>query len=293
VPPFGFAKIQRYIRPPVGVETVPPIRDHFAMHPDLGITTHRGTATLWLAFPGEPVNALDLSRLKQLNAAFAELAANAFIDRVVIRSAKPAGFCAGLHPDAVRSLQHPSDRAAFSRFGQGVMSRLANLPQATIAFIEGPCLGAGFELALACDHRLCVAGLANHLGFPFERPCFGGSARVPKSLVESRRTLSGREARDLGLVDRAFCERRAKLELQMFLDELEKHPRVPNRTRPTSLAAEAQAFVQDMGRERGTIPPLEPGIALARGFITPLEFDQLAKREQSSRETASFLKAAA
>jgi len=37
-------------------------------------------------------------------------------------------------------------------------------------------------------------------------------------LVESGRTLSGREARDLGLVDRAFCARRAKIELRTFLD---------------------------------------------------------------------------
>ena len=260
------------------------------MHPEIRITADRGVATIWLAFPGDPVNALDLARLKQLDAAIASLTANSFIDQVVIRSAKPNGFCAGLNPDAVRSLVHPSDRAAFSRFGQAAFARIAALPQTTIAFIDGPCLGAGFELALACDYRLSVASPANHLGFPHEPPCFGGSCRVPKALIESRRTLSGREARALGLVDRAFCERRAKLELQMFLNEARPKPR---RAEPTGLANETRAFVADMGRAWQPIAAMEPEIALARGFITPLEFDYLPKPQGVVREAGSGLKVAA
>jgi enoyl-CoA hydratase/carnithine racemase len=260
------------------------------MHPEIRITTDRGIATLWLAFPGEPVNALDLSRLMQLDAAVGSLAGNRFLDQIVVRSAKPEGFCAGLHPDAVRSLTHPSDRAAFSRYGQTVFARLASLPQPIIAFLEGPCLGAGFELALACDYRLCVAGLANHLGFPFEPPCFGGSSRVPKSLLDSRRTLSGREARSLGLVDRAFCERRARIELQTFLNEA--HPK-PRRASSFGLAEETRAFAVDMGRAWQPLPALEPEIALARGFITPLEFEQLPKPASPVREPASGLRSAA
>lgn len=260
------------------------------MHPEIRITADRGVATLWLAFPGDPVNAFDLARLKQLDAAIALLREQPLLEQVVIRSAKPAGFCAGLHPNAVRSLVNPTDRAAFSRFGQTVFARLASLPQTTIAFIEGPCLGAGFELALACDYRLCVASLTNHLGLPHERPCFGGSSRVPKSLIESRRTLSGREARSLGIVDRAFCDRRAKLELQMFLNESRPKPRRKERL---GLAEETRAFAADMGREWQPIPAMEPEIALARGFITPLEYEQLPKPFVPEREAASGLKVAA
>ena len=35
------------------------------------VTAEHGTATLWLAFPGDPVNALDLARLRDLDAALA------------------------------------------------------------------------------------------------------------------------------------------------------------------------------------------------------------------------------
>ena len=63
-----------------------------------------GTATLWLGFPGSPVNALDAARLRELDAALAAIEQNIFANIVVIRSGKPAGFCAGIHPEALASL---------------------------------------------------------------------------------------------------------------------------------------------------------------------------------------------
>jgi enoyl-CoA hydratase/carnithine racemase len=244
------------------------------------VTAEYGVGTLWLGFPGEPVNALDWPRLAELDAALAAIEPNPFLRALVVRSAKPAGFCAGLHP----GVADVTDRASFASFGQRVLARLAGLPFVTIAFIDGPCLGAGFELALACDHRLCVATPRTHLGFPNPFTCFGGSTRLRNllgwrsgRLIECGRTLSGREARDLGLVDRAFCARRAKIELRTFLDELEQSPRVPVRRRDeTGWADERRAFARlpDIGTPACS-PPTDIEILLARGFITPLEAEQM------------------
>ncbi len=248
------------------------------------VTAEYGVATLWLAFPGDPVNALDAPRLKELDSALAAVESNVFINALVARSAKPFGFCAGLHPNVVRV----TDRAAFAHRGQRVFSRLSNLPLTTVAFIDGPCLGVGFELALACDHRLCVATPTTHLGFPDRFACFGGSNRLRKlmgksasAFIESGRTLSGREARDLGLVDRAFCARRAKIELRTFLDELERNPRVPHRTPDeTGFAQERRKFarIELSGTGFQTGVSLDTDTLLARGFITPLEAEQALAR---------------
>jgi enoyl-CoA hydratase/carnithine racemase len=244
------------------------------------VSAEYGVGTLWLGFPGEPVNALDWPRLAELDAALAAIEPNPFLNVLVVRSAKPAGFCAGLHPSAAEV----ADRAAFASFGQRVLARLAALPFLTVAFIDGPCLGVGLELALACDHRLCVATPRTHLGLPGRFTCFGGGPRLRKRmgrrsrlLIESGRTLSGREARDVGLVDRAFCARRAKIELRTFLDELEQSPRVPVRVRDeTGWADERRAFARLPEIATPTYSaPTDAEILLARGFITPLEAEQM------------------
>src|SRR5262245_22862824 len=186
-------------------------RHHFHMlfeSAHVRITAEYGVGTLWLGFPGAPVNALSAARLAELDSALAAIETNPFLNALVVRSAKPAGFCAGLHP----SVAEITDRIAFAARGQRVLARLSALPFPTIAFIDGPCLGAGFELALACDHRLCVSAPNTLLGFPGRFACFGGSGRLrallgkrAEAFIESGRAFSGRETHALGLVDRAFC----------------------------------------------------------------------------------------
>lgn len=246
------------------------------------ITAEYGVGTLWLAFPGEPVNALDAPRLRELDRALAAIEPNLFLHALVVRSAKPAGFCAGLHP----SVAAVADRGAFAALGQKAFARLGALPFTTLALIDGPCLGVGFELALACDHLLCCATPDTLLGFPQRFACFGGTNRLRERMgrrgaafIASGRTVSGREARDLGLVDRAFCTRRAKIELRTFLDELEQSPRVPDRTPDeTGLTAERRAFARADLRLTAAVPPADVDTLLARGFITPLEADQMRAR---------------
>lgn len=269
----------------VRLDSAPRTREHLGMlfeSAHLRITAEYGVATLWLAFPGAPVNALDYARLSELDAALASIEGNPFVNALVVRSAKPAGFCAGLHP----SVAQIEDRAAFARHGQRVFARLSSLSFATVAFVEGECLGAGFELALACDYRLCLASPDAPIGFPGGIVCFGGSQRVRSKLgrkceawIASGRTLSAREARDVGLVDRAFCARRAKIELRTFLDELERNPRVPvRRSSDAGLAEERRAFATADLRVPPSAVPTDIDTLLARGFITPLEAEQRRAR---------------
>jgi enoyl-CoA hydratase/carnithine racemase len=325
------------------------------------VSAEYGTATLWLDFPGEPVNALDLARLRELDSAIGVIERNPFLRILVVRSAKPTGFCAGLHPEALAGLNTGADRAAFAWYGQQVFHRLANLDTVTVAFLDGPCLGAGLELALACDYRLCLSRPDTHLGFPDAPrgipPSFGGTPRLRKllgprladRLTASGRTLSGREAKALGLVDHAFCERRGKIELRTYLDRLECSARIPRRGRELlGLAEERRIFARSLdtavaqariaGQLTGLRPdpripePLNPippfpavvgllgedadasriaagvalrggevvvcgsgwgvhagiAVALARGFITPLEAEQARGRVKVSDTLAGL-----
>jgi enoyl-CoA hydratase/carnithine racemase len=214
------------------------------------IAAEYGTATLWLGFPGDPANALDLAGLRELEAAIRFLEATPSLRIVVVRSAQPGGFCAGIRPAALAALTHAADRAAFAWYAQQIADRLARLDAITVAAIDGPCLGAGLELALACDYRLCVASPRTILGFPEKVTCCGGLTRLRALLgrqagafVGSGAVISGREARDRRLVDLAYCERRSRIELRTFLDRLELRPLKPRRRMdPFGFAAERRAF---------------------------------------------------
>ncbi len=210
-------------------------------------------ATLWLNFPGTRLTA---ARVAEVGRAVEVVRDNLFVEILVVRSAKPTAFCVGHEPEIFAT---DAEAREYAAFGRHVLKQLAELPIPTLAFIDGPCHAAGLELALACDDRLAVATPDTVLSLG-DSPCWGGTARL-RTLVgrDSLAPLTAREAQAAGLVDHAFCRRRAKVELQTWLDRLEDRPR--KRPRPwfgwrRTLrldAAELTAFVAagrtDAGRE--------------------------------------------
>jgi len=196
-------------------------------------------ATLWLDRAGHPTNTLSTELLDELVAGFDAVRARPTIDIVVVRSAKASGFGTGRDPVELAELESANDLAAYAERGQRAFDHLASLRGGllTVALIDGPCLGASLELALACDYRLALARPTTELGFPDVRdglvPCWGGTQRLPR-LVGTHRSLqmllsgepiSARLARRWGLVDHVFCERRARIELRSFLGALQDRPR--------------------------------------------------------------------
>jgi enoyl-CoA hydratase len=202
--------------------------------PHVRVEAADGVATLWLEFLGSPVNALTPARLAETDRGLSAATTSPHVEILVIRSGRPAGFCGGHDPDRLADLTTEGDQAVFAVTGQRFLNRLAATELATVAFIEGPCLGPGLELALACDYRLAVAGPDSWVGLPDAThglpPCWGGATRLRRLLgrradpILAGELLTAREARSAGLFDDAFCTRRAKIELRTFLDRLQRRP---------------------------------------------------------------------
>ncbi len=95
---------------------------------------------------------------------------------------------------------------------QGVMDQVEAVPKPTIAAINGPAVGAGFQLALACDLRIAVRGVK--MGLSDVKigiiPALGATTRLPKliGLAKSKELILGgslinaEEAYQMGLVNR-------------------------------------------------------------------------------------------
>jgi len=107
----------------------------------------------WITIERPPVNVLDVSTFEALAAALSGLEARRDLKAVVLRSGIPRTFSAGAD---VRDHAREKIGALLDAF-HGLFRRLEALPQATVAMVDGTCLGGGCELAASCDIVLATA----------------------------------------------------------------------------------------------------------------------------------------
>jgi enoyl-CoA hydratase len=102
-------------------------------------------------------NALSAQLVSEFIAAFDELEASPEVHAIVVTGAAPT-FCAGaelsgLAPDQNRP-QSEAEREAGLRRVYSAFLRVSECALPTVAAVNGPAVGAGMNLALACDVRI-------------------------------------------------------------------------------------------------------------------------------------------
>jgi cyclohexa-1,5-dienecarbonyl-CoA hydratase len=101
----------------------------------------------WVSLQRPPLNVLDIPSIVELAGVLEPLARRPDVKVVVLRSAVPRVFSAG-----VDIRDHTRERVGtMLEVFHGVFRLLDRLPQATVAAVDGPCLGGGCELAAFCD----------------------------------------------------------------------------------------------------------------------------------------------
>ncbi len=178
---------------------------------------------VWLHFNhlDSPVNILSLEALQEFDNILGEIERDK-PSGLIILSDKKSGFIAGAD---VKSFSSNADRSAIEQHIMEVhriFQRLEDLTTPTLALIHGFCLGGGLELALACRYRITRDDEATRLGFPEVKlglfPGYGGSVRSVErigplpalNLMLTGRSVSGRAAKGMGLVDSIAPERQLK-----------------------------------------------------------------------------------
>lgn len=143
------------------------------------------TATLTLRRPGRR-NALDNPAIEAMLACLERLRRSEVV-AVVLTGEGDRAFCAGSDLKALAG--YDATEAEFHTYlFQRLTETLDELPCATIAAIEGACLGGGLEIALACDLR--IAAEDARFGFPEitvgALPTGGGTVRAPRAIGLAR-----------------------------------------------------------------------------------------------------------
>ena len=147
---------------------------------------------------------------------------------VVIRSAKAGGFAAGADISMFRDMTDRDTARALLERGHAVLDRLEALDIPTICVVHGAALGAGFEIALACDRIIAIDGAS--FGFPEVNlglhPGLGGTFRLPArieptqamTLMLTGKTAHTKKARDLGIADAVTEERHVAAAIRDAID---------------------------------------------------------------------------
>lgn len=167
-------------------------------------------------------NAITRDGWDQLRTILSDLARDDSV-RVVVLTGAGGNFCAGADLGGARRDEHPLTR--MRRVGDVALA-LVDMPKPVVAQVSGSAVGAGWNLALACD--LVVADTTARFSQIFTKRGlsvdFGGTWLLPRlvGLQQAKRltmlaeTISADEAQQLGLVSWVCSE----AELASFVADL-------------------------------------------------------------------------
>jgi enoyl-CoA hydratase len=151
-------------------------------------------------------NALDQAMVDEIDAALAQARRDPCV--LIVHSTAPGMFAAGAD---IAELRERDADAALLAINAGLFERLEAHRWPTIALVDGPALGGGCELALACDLRLASEraifaqpelslGIMAGAGANWRLPQVVGIGVARRMLYTGLR-LGAREALAAGLVD--------------------------------------------------------------------------------------------
>ncbi|MBU7006777.1 enoyl-CoA hydratase/isomerase family protein [Phosphitispora fastidiosa] len=158
-----------------------------------------------------PVNALSKPVMTELNIFLDGILASSSIQVVIITGFGERAFVAGADINQFLTLDSLSGRD-WVLDGQKIISKITTLSQPVIAAINGPSLGGGCELVLACDIR--IASENAFIGLPEVNlgviPGYGGTQRLPRLIGQGRAMamiltgdpVKAEEALHIGLVEK-------------------------------------------------------------------------------------------
>src|SRR5262244_2744771 len=159
-----------------------------------------GIALITWDSPGRSMNLIDLKVIEELAAIVEQVARNAAIKGAVVTSGKET-FSAGADLTLLETLvrlfadlakSKGPEAAATALFEESrklslLYRRLETSGKPWAAAINGTAVGGGFELCLACHHRVAAANPKTRLGLPEVKvglfPGAGGTQRIARMLA--------------------------------------------------------------------------------------------------------------
>lgn len=199
------------------------------------IEKRNGVAIVWLDQPNEKVNKVSLDFVEGIDKLFQDLENDPEVKAAVIIS-KKKDWIAGADIDMFKQVKKKGDFIQFTRNGHQSLNRLATSKKPVVAAVNGACLGAGTEIALACHGRMVTDDKSTHFALPEVMlgllPGGGGTQRLPRligvqkalDMMLTGKKIYASKAIKIGLADKITSKDKLLDDAIQFALQLAKAP---------------------------------------------------------------------
>jgi len=231
--------------------------------PRVDVSFDRGVARL-VMHGHKSVNLINRAMTAALLRAGERVRAEPGLRLIVLTGAPGQGFIGGADIAEMMDLTPETARDFITGVHQ-VCHQFRTLPVPSIARVEGPCLGAGMELAAACDLR--IGALGSRYGMPEVQvglPSVVEATLLPtligwgatRELLYRGHVIGAEEALRIGFLQKLAPPERLDAELQPWLDDILRAEPAAIRTQkrliegwldtdiPTGIQASIDAFAE-------------------------------------------------
>jgi 2-(1,2-epoxy-1,2-dihydrophenyl)acetyl-CoA isomerase len=205
------------------------------MYENIRVTVEQCVATIELHRP-EKLNAF-IGHMRRDLAESLERAASDRQIRVVVVTGAGRGFCAGADVAYMSELMERQDVEEFTRLlgaGRRVVTAIRQMTKPVIASINGAAYGAGFNLALACDLRVCAESATFSQSFVKVglHPDWGGTYFLPRTVPTNLAcemfflgdAINAERAAQLGIVNRVVPDAELRAVTRQLAERLRDAP---------------------------------------------------------------------
>ncbi len=172
-----------------------------------------GVAIVWLDQQNEKINKVSLEFVEGIDKIFQDLENDNSVKAAVIIS-KKKDWIAGADIEMFGKVKQKGDFIQFTRNGHVSLGKMEKGKKPVVAAINGACLGAGTEIALACHGRIVSDDKSTHFALPEVMlgllPGGGGTQRLPRligiqkalDMMLTGKKIYARKAKSIGLADK-------------------------------------------------------------------------------------------
>ena len=172
------------------------------------IESSQNTVVICFTNPKER-NPLSIEILEYLHQILNDLAVQSHLEKIIFTGMDDV-FASGAN---LREIAEVTGETAkeYALRGQNLMRKISELPNETVAFVNGFCFGGALDLALSCDKRIATPNAVfchpgANLGI---MTGWGGTQRLPRLIGEAKaleifltaKRIGADEALRIGLVD--------------------------------------------------------------------------------------------